>query len=42
VLRELIQRQIDPASLQVLADVADEVGELERHAEVLGAHIGLG
>ena len=32
--REVLERQVDPAAAKVLADVADEVGELERDAEV--------
>ncbi len=32
--RELVLRQIDAAAARVFADVADDVGELERDAEV--------
>jgi hypothetical protein len=31
---EVLHRQVDPAALEVLADVADEVGQLEGDAEV--------
>jgi hypothetical protein len=40
--REVGQRQVDPAALQVLADVADEVGELEGQAEFAGGAGGGG
>src|ERR1700694_666802 len=34
--RELVLGQVDPVALRVLADVADDVGELERNPERLG------
>ena len=34
--REVLLRQVDAAAAQVLADVADEVGELERLSERAG------
>ena len=33
--RQLVHRQVDPSEVQVLADVSDEVGQLEGHAQVL-------
>jgi hypothetical protein len=38
--REVLHRQVDPAALQVLADVADEVAQLEGDAEVGGVGVG--
>ena len=42
VLSEFVEGEVDAPAMQVLADVADEVGELECHAQILGARIGLG
>lgn len=37
---EFGQRQVDPPALQVFTHVADEVGQLEGHAEVTGVCVG--
>ena len=34
--RQLVLRQVDAAAAGILADVADDVGELEGQAEVVG------
>ncbi len=39
---EVVQRQVDPAAVEVLTDVADEVRELEGDAQILGRFVRVG
>ncbi|CAB4883434.1 unannotated protein [freshwater metagenome] len=40
--RELVERKIDASPIKILADIADEIRELERDSEILGTIEGLG